>query len=61
MVKKDDHAVDALRYAVMGMPLPEVQALVPAKPKHQRWMEQDIARARLGAEENLPFGGGFWQ
>jgi hypothetical protein len=61
MVKKDDHAVDALRYAVMAMPLPEVQALTPDKPKHQRWIEQDIKRAREGAQENLPNGPGYWE
>lgn len=61
MVKKDDHAVDALRYAVMGMPLPEVRALTPDKPKHQRWIEEDRARAREGGREGLPYGSGYWE
>jgi hypothetical protein len=61
MVKRDDHAVDALRYAVMGMPLPEVRALTVQKPKQQRWIEADIQRARQGAQDALPYGEAFWQ
>lgn len=61
MVKKDDHAVDALRYAVMGMPLPEVQLLTPEKSKQERWVEEDVARAREGAGTAMPYGSGFWQ
>jgi hypothetical protein len=62
MVKKDDHAVDALRYAVMAMPIPEVQPVELERTKQQRQVAADIERAMLGREDrDLPFGGGFWE
>lgn len=61
MVKKDDHAVDALRYAVMGLPIPEVVLTEERRPRLQRLLEQDVARARAGVESApSQFGPGFW-
>jgi hypothetical protein len=61
-VKKDDHTWDALRYAVMALPIPEVVPPETQETKHQKWIRDDIARAvEAHQHEGVEFGPGFWQ
>jgi hypothetical protein len=62
MVKRDDHAVDALRYAVMALPIPEALPPEDKRTKHQKMISDDIAEA-VEAHQQGPteFGSGYWQ
>ena len=42
-VKKDDHLLDALRYAIMSRPRPNKRAVVEIKPKSVRKLEKDMS------------------
>lgn len=60
-VKRDDHVSDALRYAVMAMPIPEVAPTEDTRTKMQRAVATDIERARQSSNENpTEYGEGFW-
>lgn len=53
-VKRDDHLLDALRYAVMSLPIPEVSGLeAERKSRSQRAVEADLRRARRHARGGL--------
>jgi Terminase-like family. len=60
-VKRDDHTVDALRYAIMALPIPEVVGAPDTRSKMERLLAQDVARAKhASGEEPTEYGSGFW-
>lgn len=64
-VKRDDHLLDALRYAIMALPIPEVVGAADERTKLERLLSQDLARAKLagsGEQEThgSAIGAGMW-
>ena len=60
-VKKDDHATDALRYAIMALPVPEAAPEEDSLTEHQRAVKAHIARAVNRHEEGPSlYGQGYW-
>ena len=49
-VKRDDHAIDALRYAVMSLPIPEVAPAPDTRNRLRRAADADIQRALEDAD-----------
>ncbi|HEU4975275.1 MAG TPA: hypothetical protein VFT50_09315 [Baekduia sp.] len=63
-VKRDDHLLDALRYAVMALPIPEVAPVEDQRTHLERLLAQDIALAQARAAEpaqgHMTIGVGQW-
>ena len=63
-VKRDDHLLDALRYAIMAMPQFEAPPARDTRPRDQQIIEEDIKRALSGASSKsvqTDLGPGFFQ
>lgn len=58
-VKKDDHVLDALRYAIMQLPIPEPDELDDALPLRERLARQELRRAAQPSGDS-PYGPGFF-
>lgn len=61
-VKRDDHLLDALRYAVLSLPLPEARQVRDTRPRHQRLMDAESKRLVKGSTGfvHSPFGSGYF-
>lgn len=55
-VKRDDHLLDALRYAIMSLPLPEVAPEPDLRTTLQRAVEADIERAMTSSQSGPAHG-----
>jgi phage terminase large subunit-like protein len=61
-VKRDDHATDALRYAIMALPIPEALPPEDKRTKHQKMVSDDIAQAVEEYQQGpAEFGSGYWE
>lgn len=61
-VKRDDHLLDALRYAVMALPDPARAAVQDKRTHHQRIIEEDVQRIRSNAGRvPTELGDGFFR
>jgi hypothetical protein len=61
-VKRDDHATDALRYAVTALPIPEAESMEDRLSPQQKMIRADIKRS-IAAHDDGPslYGSGYWQ
>ncbi len=61
-VKRDDHTIDAVRYPIMALPIPEVVGAPDQRSKMERLLARDVARAQHASGETpSEYGSGFWE